>query len=83
MNIDIEVGTSSEWVACPVRLVAKIMGHKPSASAEKNYRRHPLDQLRSWHLKILFELAPALGISIADFMSMMDRLDLSKPRWSN
>ena len=28
------------------------MGHKPSALAEKHYRRRPLDLLRAWHSKI-------------------------------
>lgn len=45
-------GTLSEWVECPVGVVAQLMGHKPSAIAEKHYRRRPLDLLRMWHEKI-------------------------------
>lgn len=45
-------GTLSEWVECPVGIVAQIMGHKPSAIAEKHYRRRSLDLLRMWHVKI-------------------------------
>lgn len=45
-------GTLSEWVECPVGIVAQIMGHKPSATAEKHYRVRPLDLLRAWHVKI-------------------------------
>ena len=45
-------GTLSEWVECPTGVVAQIMGHKPSAIAEKHYRRRPLDLLRMWHTKI-------------------------------
>ncbi|MCG5530959.1 integrase family protein [Halorhodospira halochloris] len=45
-------GTLSEWVECPVGVVAQIQGHKPSAIAEKHYRRRPLDLLRQWHTKI-------------------------------
>ena len=45
-------GTLSEWVECPVGVVAQIQGHKPSAIAEKHYRRRPLDLLRMWHDKI-------------------------------
>lgn len=45
-------GTLSEWVEAPVGVVAQIMGHKPSAIAEKHYRRRPLDLLRLWHVKI-------------------------------
>jgi integrase len=45
-------GTLSEWVECPVGVVAQIQGHKPSAIAEKHYRQRPLDLLRKWHVKI-------------------------------
>jgi len=45
-------GTLAEWVECPVGVVAQIQGHKPSATAEKHYRRRPLDLLRMWHVKI-------------------------------
>jgi integrase len=45
-------GTLSEWVECPVGVVAQIQGHKPSAIAEKHYRRRPLDLLRLWHDRI-------------------------------
>lgn len=45
-------GTLSEWVEAPAGVVAQIMGHKPSAIAEKHYRRRPLDLLRMWHAKI-------------------------------
>lgn len=45
-------GTLCEWLECPTGVVAQIMGHKPSAIAEKHYRRRPLDLLRKWHTKI-------------------------------
>jgi integrase len=45
-------GTLAEWVECPAGVVAQIMGHKPSAIAEKHYRRRPLDLLRMWHTRI-------------------------------
>ncbi len=45
-------GTLAEWVEVPVGIVAQIQGHKPSALAEKHYRRRPLDLLRMWHTKI-------------------------------
>lgn len=41
-------GTLSEWVECPVGIVAQLQGHKPSATAEKHYRERPLDLLRMW-----------------------------------
>lgn len=45
-------GTLSEWCDVPVGVVAQIQGHKPSAIAEKHYRRRPTDLLRLWHEKI-------------------------------
>lgn len=45
-------GTLSEWVEVPIGVVAQLMGHKPSAIAEKHYRKRPIDLLRSWHEKI-------------------------------
>lgn len=45
-------GTLAEWVEAPAGVVAQIMGHKPSAIAEKHYRRRPLDLLRMWHVKV-------------------------------
>jgi intergrase/recombinase len=35
----------------PVGIVAQIMGHKPSATAEKHYTERPLDLLKIWHSK--------------------------------
>lgn len=45
-------GTISEWVECPVGVVAQIQGHKPSAIVEKHYRVRPIDLLRMWHERI-------------------------------
>ena len=39
-------------VECPAGIAAQIMGHKPSATAEKHYHQCPPDLLRSWHIKI-------------------------------
>ena len=44
--------TLSEWVEVPAGITAQIMGHKPSATAEKHYKRRPLDLLRKWHNRI-------------------------------
>jgi hypothetical protein len=38
------------------------MGHKPSAIAEKHYRRRPLDLLRMWHCKIEAWILDQAGI---------------------
>ncbi|MFZ2989142.1 tyrosine-type recombinase/integrase [Ideonella sp.] len=45
-------GTLAEWCEVPVGVVAQIQGHKPSAIAEKHYRRRPIDLLRKWHDQI-------------------------------
>ena len=41
----------AEWVEMPVGIVAEIMGHKPSATAEKHYKSRPLELLGIWHAK--------------------------------
>lgn len=56
-------GTLAEWLECPVGVVAQIMGHKPSAIAEKHYRRRPLDLLRVWHVKIEAWILKQAGIN--------------------
>lgn len=55
-------GTLAEWVEVPAGIVAQIMGHKPSATAEKHYRRRPLDLLRMWHVKIEAWILEQAGI---------------------
>ncbi|SFT45149.1 tyrosine-type recombinase/integrase [Paraburkholderia aspalathi] len=55
-------GTLAEWVEVPVGIVAQIMGHAPSALAEKHYRRRPLDLLRMWHDRIEAWLLEQAGI---------------------
>ena len=45
-------GTLSEWLEIPAGVVAQIMGHKPSATAERHYRVRPLDLLRVHHERI-------------------------------
>jgi integrase len=55
-------GTLAEWVECPVGVVAQIQGHKPSAIAEKHYRRRPLDLLRMWHIRIESWMLEQAGI---------------------
>jgi integrase len=55
-------GTLCEWVEVPSGISAQIMGHKPSALAEKHYRRRPLDLLRMWHSKIEAWILKQAGI---------------------
>lgn len=42
----------TEWMEIPAGIVAQIQGHKPSATAEKHYKRRPLDLLRLHHERI-------------------------------
>lgn len=56
-------GTLAEWVEAPTGVVAQIMGHKPSAIAEKHYRRRPLDLLRLWHTRIEAFMLEQAGIA--------------------
>lgn len=58
-------GTLSEWVECPVGVVAQLQGHRPSAIAEKHYRRRPLDLLRVWHDRIEAWMLEQAGIEFA------------------
>lgn len=55
-------GTLCEWVEVPSGVSAQIMGHKPSALAEKHYRRRPLDMLRKWHDQIEAWMIEQAGI---------------------
>lgn len=57
-------GTLCEWVEMPVGISAQIMGHKPSATAEKHYRQRPLDLLRMWHIKIEGWILKQAGIQL-------------------
>lgn len=54
----------SEWVEVPVGVIAQIMGHKPSATAEKHYKDRPLDLLRMWHIKIEKWILDQAGIDL-------------------
>jgi integrase len=55
-------GTLSEWVEVPTGIVAQIMGHAPSATAEKHYRVRPIDLLRLWHARIEAWILAEAGI---------------------
>jgi integrase len=55
-------GSLAEWADMPVGVVAQIMGHKPSATAEKHYRVRPLDLLRKWHAELEAWILSEAGI---------------------
>lgn len=52
----------TEWTAIPVGVVAQIMGHKPSATAERHYKQRPLDLLRMHHERIEAWIAREAGL---------------------
>jgi integrase len=52
----------TEWLEIPAGVVAQIMGHKPSATAEKHYTVRPLDLLRVHHERIETWILEQAGI---------------------
>ena len=52
----------TEWLEIPAGVVAQIQGHKPSATAEKHYKRRPLDLLRLHHERIEAWMLEQAGI---------------------
>jgi integrase len=52
----------AEWLEIPTGVVAQIMGHKPSATAEKHYKDRPVDLLRLHHTKIETWILEEAGI---------------------
>ncbi len=52
----------TEWLEIPAGVVAQIMGHKPSATAEKHYTVRPIDLLRIHHEKIEAWILEQAGI---------------------
>lgn len=55
----------AEWTETPTGIVAQIMGHKPSATAEKHYKVRPIDLLRVWHDKLEAWILEQAGIEFA------------------
>jgi len=53
----------TEWLEVPVGVVAQLMGHKPSATAEKHYTVRPLDLLRVHHEKIEAWILKQAGVT--------------------
>lgn len=57
--------TLTEWLEIPAGVVAQIMGHKPSATAERHYKVRPLDLLRVHHERIEAWILEQAGIEFA------------------
>ncbi|CAG34905.1 related to integrase [Desulfotalea psychrophila LSv54] len=56
--------TLSEWLETPVGIVYQIQGHEPSATAEKHYKKRPVDLLRKWHIKIEAWILEEAGVEV-------------------
>jgi integrase len=56
----------TEWLEVPTGVVAQIQGHKPSATAEKHYKRRPLELLRVHHVKIEAWVLEQAGLKLED-----------------
>lgn len=54
----------TEWLEIPAGVVAQIQGHKPSATAEKHYKRRPLDLLRVHHERIEAWILEQAGVEL-------------------
>jgi integrase len=52
----------TEWLEIPAGVVAQVMGHKPSATAEKHYTVRPLELLAVHHNKIEAWMLEQAGI---------------------
>lgn len=58
--------TLSEWLDLPIGVIAQIQGHKPSAIAEKHYKRRPIDLLRMHHEKFEAWMLQQAGIPLPE-----------------
>jgi intergrase/recombinase len=54
----------AEWAELPAGVTAQLMGHKPSAIAERHYTSRPLDLLRAWHCKLEAWILEQAGIEL-------------------
>jgi intergrase/recombinase len=54
----------SGWLEIPDAIIAQIQGHKPSAIAEKHYKRRPIDLLREKHEKLEAWILEQAGIAL-------------------
>ena len=72
--------TLSEWLETPVGIVYQIQGHEPSATAEKHYKKRPIDLLRKWHVKIEEWILEQAGVELPEEILKLPTLKLLKNR---
>ncbi len=70
----------TEWLEIPTGVVAQIMGHKPSATAEKHYTVRPLDMLRVHHERIEAWMLEQAGIDFPPEAATSDSDEVSLNR---
>lgn len=61
----------AEWVEMPRGIVAQIMGHSPSATAERHYINRPLELLAVWHGKYEAWILQKAGINFAPTQAVL------------
>ena len=66
--------TLADEVECPAGVTAQIMGHKPSAIAEKHYKRRSISVLRGWLMQIENFMLTEAGIPVPKFEDSNKRL---------
>lgn len=59
----------AEWVEMPRGIVAQIMGHAPSATAERHYINRPLELLAVWHGKYEAWILQEAGVNFVPTQS--------------
>ena len=66
----------TEWLEVPAGVVAQIMGHKPSATAEKHYKVRPLELLALHHQRIEAWILEQAGVQFGATASKAGALQL-------
>lgn len=54
----------SEWLEIPSGVTAQVMGHKPSAIAERHYKRRPLELLAQHHCRLEGWILEQAGVGL-------------------
>jgi len=70
----------TEWLEIPTGVVAQVMGHKPSATAEKHYTVRPLDLLRMHHERTEEWILEQAGIPDTEWKTQPQNEDHDGPR---
>jgi integrase len=63
-------GSLAEWIDVPSGVTAQLMGHAPTALAEKHYRVRPVDLIRKWHVEIEKFILSEAGIEQVNYSKL-------------